>query len=178
MDIVKKNIFESGRLRLRPFLESDINQHYIDWLNDPEVVRYSNQRFSTHSIASSQGYLQSFIGTNNLFLAIEEKFSGNIVGTLTIYNNSNHQTADVGIMVGDKTVWGYGYGKEAFLTVVDVLLNTYGVRKVTAGTLSSNVAMVKIMIGAGLTLEATRKSQELLDGHPVDVVYYARFKDA
>ena len=34
---------------LRPFTLADISAEYIAWLNDPRVVRYSNQRFLTHT---------------------------------------------------------------------------------------------------------------------------------
>jgi RimJ/RimL family protein N-acetyltransferase len=175
--IVKLNAIETPRLYLYPFVEADINLAYIGWLNDPDVVRYSNQRFSNHTKESALEYLSSFNKTSNHFLAIKEKLSGTMIGTLTIYHNLNHQTADLGIMVGDKTIWGCGYGKEAFSAVVNILLGPCGVRKVTAGTLSLNLAMIKIMIGAGLKLEASRRSQELLDGQPADIIYYSKFKN-
>jgi RimJ/RimL family protein N-acetyltransferase len=40
------------RLRLRPFQAADINDTYLGWLNDPEVTRFSNQRFHQHTAES------------------------------------------------------------------------------------------------------------------------------
>lgn len=98
-----------------------------------------------------------------------------MVGTLTAYRNLNHGTADIGIMVGDKSCWGNGYGLEAFSAVMDLLLAIPEVRKITAGTVALNVGMVKIMERSGMHLEATRVAQEVVEGEPVDIVYYARF---
>lgn len=164
-----------GRLVLRAFAASDITSDYIGWLNDPAVVRFSNQRFRRHDVASCQAYLSGFKDSPNLFLAIIELASDRMIGTMTVYHSVQHETADIGIMIGNRTVWGRGYGKEAFSLLVSALLRTPGIRKITAGCLACNVGMVEVMKYAGLHWEATRHAQELVDGEPEDVVYFARF---
>ena len=37
--------------------------------------------------------------------------------------------------------------------------------------------MVKIMEQSGMELEAVRSRQELIEGQPVDLLYFARFAD-
>jgi hypothetical protein len=44
---------------LRPFEAADINATYLGWLNDPEVTRYSNQRFHQHTPESCAANLES-----------------------------------------------------------------------------------------------------------------------
>jgi [ribosomal protein S5]-alanine N-acetyltransferase len=169
---------ESTRLRLRPFSASDIKFDYIAWLNDSNVVRYSNQRFRHHTEHSCRQYLASFIGSNNQFLAIVEKSTVSVIGTLTIYRSLPHQTADIGIMIGAPSAWGNGYGLEAFSIAINTLLQNPDIRKITAGAQAANKGMIKVMERAGLHLEATRYGQEILDGEPVDIVYYSKFRDA
>lgn len=166
---------EGAQVKLRAFQESDITPAYVGWLNDPEVVRYSNQRFRQHTCESSQQYLASFAESANHFLAICDRSNGAVVGTLTVYRNLHHGTADVGIMVGDPATWGKGFGLDAFRTVAQALERSGQVRKLTAGTLAVNQGMVRVMERAGFELEAVRRGQELVEGQPVDVVYYARF---
>jgi len=163
---------------LRPFRFEDITPVYLGWLHDPTVVKYSNQRFHQHTVMSCQQYLASFQGSDNHFLAICDADSLNMVGTLTVYRNVHHGTADIGVLVGDTAVWGRGVGFEAFQTVVDALTRSGMIRKITAGTLALNVGMIRIMQKTGMTWEASRKGQELVSGEPVDVVYYAKFCDA
>lgn len=167
---------QGSRIVLRPFVEADIRVDYVRWLNDPEVVRFSNQRFVRHTEETGRRYLQSFADTANLFVAIDDKVTNGMIGTLTVYRSLAHQTADIGIVIGDSSAWGKGYGQEAFALMVDVLLASGEVRKVTAGTMAPNVGMIKVMERSGLKWEATRHRQELLDGSPADLVYYARFK--
>ena len=167
--------WEGNKVLLRPFKESDITPSYINWLNDPDVLRYSNQRFHKHTHRSCQNYLKTFTESIDKFFLIKDRNSGIALGTLTIYLNSHHRTADIGLMVGNKNSWGHGIGFDAFYTAVKLLSTSREVRKITAGALVINKGMVRIMEKAGLILEATRSEQELVDGRPVDVVYYAKF---
>src|SRR4051794_38821663 len=99
---------------MRPFTSSDIDETYVGWLNDPEVVRFSNQRFRRHDRQSCARYLDSFAETPNLFMSMRRRVDDAAIGTMTAYISEPHSTADVGIMVGDKATWGKGYGQDAW----------------------------------------------------------------
>jgi ribosomal-protein-alanine N-acetyltransferase len=163
------------RVLLRPFTAADISETYVGWLKDPEVVRYSNQRFRVHTLDTCRSYLASFEGSANYFLAICDRQSGAMLGTLTVYRSVPHSTADIGILIGARQAWGQGIGAEAFCLVVSTLKASGAIRKITAGAMVVNRAMVRILEKAGMYREATRRAQELLDGEPVDVVYHATF---
>ena len=166
------------KVTLRPFQREDITPAYLCWLSDPNVVKYSNQRFHQHTVGTCQQYLATFQGSDNHFLAICDRGTQALAGTLTVYRNTHHGTADIGIMVGNPTIWRKGVGLDAFQTVVDALARSGEIRKITAGTLAVNVGMVRILRKSSFEWEATRNGQELVDGQPVDVVYYAKFCDA
>jgi len=166
---------EGSRLRLTTFVEKHLNKNYVSWLNDPAIVRYSNQRFVSHSIETCRRYMDSFHGTSNRLYAIEEVTSSKLVGTLTMYINLHHKTADVGILIGSVNHWGRGYGYEAYSLAIDTLLSSAKLRKITAGTMACNKGMIKVLLKCGMSLEATRKDQELINGKPVDILYFAKF---
>lgn len=169
----------SGRLvNLRPFTVEDISDEYIGWLNDLRVTRFSNQRFRKHDRASSAAYLRSFADSDNLFVRIGRLDNDKHIGTMTAYINRNHQTVDVGLLVGDPGTWGKGYGQDAWDTLCNWLIDEIGIRKLTAGAALGNKAMVRIMERSGMQHEATRKGQEIIDGQPHDLVYFAKFNDA
>ncbi|MGO0790224.1 GNAT family N-acetyltransferase [Herbaspirillum seropedicae] len=160
---------------LRPFLTSDITPEYVSWLNDPEVVRHSNQRFIQHTASSCLAYWESFRNTPNLFLSVRTLADDLAVGTMTAYVSVPHGTVDIGILIGRKSVWGTGVGQDAWDTLVNWLIEQQHVRKVTAGTLSSNKGMLKIMERSGMHCEAIRPKQELLEGEPMDLHYYGKY---
>ena len=169
----------TARLRLLPFADWHLTPRYVAWLNDPEVVRYSEQRHRTHTLASCREYWQAFHGTPHYFWAIEapDTVPGHI-GNLNAYIDPVHAVADLGILLGERQVWGRGYGAEAWTAVCDYLLREAGLRKVTAGTLAVNTAMLGIMRRAGMVEDGRRRRQYLLDGCAVDVVHAALFRDA
>ena len=57
---------EGSLVELSLFTQSDITQEYISWLNDADVVKFSNQRFFTHDLESCQAYLSSFKNNNTV----------------------------------------------------------------------------------------------------------------
>ena len=166
-----------SRILLSPFQESDITDEYVSWLNDPEVVRFSNQRFRSHSTASCRDYLRSFAGTENLFMAVRLAADRRMIGTITAYVNRHHGTADMGLMIGDRSEWGKGYGLDAWRGLMRQLLEERRMRKVTGGTLDCNTAMKRIMEKSGMYLEAIRARQEIVEGAPHDILYFAIFND-
>jgi ribosomal-protein-alanine N-acetyltransferase len=166
---------KGNKTLLKPFLAADINNEYIGWLNDQNIMKFSNQRFFVHNLKSCLGYLASFEGTDNLFIAIRRLSDDKLIGTLTAYFAKNHGTVDVGIMIGNSSLWGMGFGLDAWTTMINWLLGRKDIRKLTAGTLASNLAMIKLMEHSGMVLEATRKSQEIFEGRPEDMLHYAKF---
>lgn len=165
------------RVRLTRFTAADITDDYIGWLNDPIVTRFSNQRFVTHDRASSERYLASFDGSPNLFFNICRNDDGRAIGTMTAYVSPHHRTADMGILIGNRSAWGGGFGQDAWNTLLAWLLGRGQMRKVTAGTLAINEPMIHIAERSGMMLEGRRVRQEVVDDEEVDILLYARFAD-
>lgn len=162
-------------MRLVPFVASDIGPAYVGWLNDFEVVRYSNQRFRTHTIDTCQTYFATFEGSANLFVAIRDRADDRLVGTMTAYRALHHGTVDIGIMIGERACWGQGVGQEAWDLLLGWLLTRPEIRKATAGTLACNRGMVRLLERSAMTLEGVRVAQEIVEGVARDIVLYGKF---
>jgi len=179
-------VLATPRLRIVPFTEDYLTPRYVAWLNDPEVVRYSDQRHRRHTLASCRAYWQSFAGTPHYFWAIVARAAGPAgcgpgtglhIGNINAYVDVVHAVADVGILLGERRVWGQGYGSEAWIAVCHYLLDEAGMRKVTAGTLAVNTAMLGIMRRAGMVEDGRRQRHCLCEGRAVDVVHAALFRE-
>ncbi|RPI79165.1 MAG: N-acetyltransferase [Desulfobacteraceae bacterium] len=178
-ELNSSNEIKTDRLLITPFWEKHLTDTYVAWLNDPEVVRYSQNRFKKHSLESCRQYWKSFEGTSNFFWALEEIQNGyKHIGNLNAYVDPWNQTADVGILIGEKNTWGYGYGLEAFEAVVHFLFSKIKIRKVAAGSMSNNTAMVKIMKRLKMKKDGRRIRQCLFENREVDIVHYAIFNGA
>ncbi len=166
------------KVLLRPFVKEDLQETYLDWLNDDAVVQFSNQRFIHHDYENASRYLASFKGTQNIFMSVRLLSSDQPIGTITAYLSSHHGTVDVGIMIGDKRCWGQGYGQDAWDTMLTWLLQQPGIRKLTAGTSAKNSGMIRLMERSGMELECRRRDHEIIEGSPTDILCFAKFSEA
>jgi RimJ/RimL family protein N-acetyltransferase len=166
-------ILQCGSLELIPFSDRFMTARYVSWLNDKETVRYSEQRYKTHSSDSCRLYAASFAGTPHYFWAIV--YRGEHVGNITATVDPRNKVADLAILVGEAAYRGRGIGLEAWKCAMSFLLGAGGMRKVTAGTMAANAPMLGVMRAAGMMEEGRRKAQFLLDGNPVDLVMMAAF---
>lgn len=166
-------------LRIVVFTERYITPTYIAWLNDQDVVRYSELRHSIHTLESCRVYFESYQNTPHFFWAIEVFDNGQWahIGNINAYVNKKNNIADVGILIGEKSAWGKGYGATAWNAVCNYLLQNKKIRKVTGGAMSSNKAMLKIMQHSGMIEDGKRIKHYIHNNEMVDIVHYALFSE-
>lgn len=171
-------VIETLRLRIVPFSEEYLTSRYIGWLNDPMVVKYSEQRHKRHTLESCRQYWQSFIESPHIFWAMTATSPplGHI-GNINAHIDPANSVADVGILIGERTIWGRGYGLEAWLAVCNYLLYEVGIRKVTAGTIEVNKGMLRIMQKAGMIADGRRIRQCIVEGCEKDIIHAALFRN-
>ena len=162
------------RLFIRPFRETDISKAYLESLNCSQHMRFSNQRFKTHSVQSSRQFLSSINEANDLMIACLKRGTEELVGTMVLRYDRPHQRVDLSIMVLKQYV-SMGFGIETWTAVVEATKDAPGVRKITAGTLALNVSMESLLQATGFQFECRRISHEIVEGFPVDVHYYSQF---
>ena len=164
-----------NKIYLSKFDKNLITEKYLNWLNNPKVVRYSSQRFKLHTLDSSLEYLESFENSSNLFFSVRLNGSNEFIGTMNAYISDNDKTADIGILRGEVSQWGNGLGLDCWQTLMNFLLKEKHIRKVTGGTLSCNLGMISIMKSAGMELEAVKKKQQIIEGYECDELYFSIF---
>lgn len=108
-------------------------------------------------------------------MAIEDKATKELYGSITAYTQIYHNVADIGLVIGNKKLWSKGVGFEACNLMMNFLFTQCNIRKVTGGALEVNTAMVRIMKKSIMTHEATKKNQELFNNKPVDILYFCKF---
>lgn len=170
-------MIETQRLRIVRFAEEHLSGRYVGWLSDPDVVRWSEQRYRKHTLESCRDYWRSFDGTPHIFAALIAKDATlGHVGNMNVYFDERHGVADIGILLGERSVWGKGYGTEAWRAMMAYVFATTETRKITGGCVANNEAMVRIMRGCGMADDGRRTRQYVYDGLEVDVVYAAAFR--
>lgn len=163
-------IITSPRLTMRKWNNNPLNlKDMVRWLNDPEVVRYSEQRHKQHTEETQLAYLQDHPGVfREIYL--EDRF----IGTISAYIDRPNAVADVGILIGERSVWRQGLGFEAWEAFCDNLFKNK-IRKIEAGCMANNHGMISIFRKYGMRSEGWRDEHFIYLGLPIDMVMAGKF---
>lgn len=164
-------MLHSSRLLLREVRESDLNNAYVNWLNNKEVNSYLETRFVPQSIESIRSYWQNHRDTvNSPWFAIELIDSNRHIGNIKLGPiNWMHRRADISLFIGDKASWGKGYASEAIFLISKWAFDQLNLYKLSAGIYSTNIGSRRAFEKAGFELEATLKDEVYSEGSRVDV---------
>lgn len=168
-------ILTTARTIITPFTAEHLTDAYVAWLNDPEVVKYSRQRFQTHTKDSCRAFFRSFENSASHFSAILSK--GRHIGNISTSVNREDNIADISLLIGAKEIWGQGYGAEVWGAVMSALFDK-GLRRVTGGCMADNAGMIHVFQKTGMVPYYVRSGYFLRDGHLVDSVHYKKDKAA
>lgn len=169
-------VLATDRLYLRPFSLVHLTEKYVGWLNDPEVVRFSEQRHHVHNLKTCQLYWRNLVDAGHILWGIELATDGRHIGNLAAIIDSPNASAELSVLIGEKTCWGKNYGTEAWGAACEYLLNIIGMRRLSAGTMAVNAGMRAIFTKTGMIEDGCRPRCLLLEGKEVDVVQASRFR--
>lgn len=167
------------RIYLRPMAFEDVTSEYVSWLNDPEVTRFMEIRFETHTLETAKDYLvKADQNPNALFFAIVRANDNRFIGTIKLGDIYwQHGTGIIALMIGDKQCWGQGYGTETVELLTNYAFKELKMRKLVAGTYENNIGSIKTFLKVGYREEARQHRQYIFDGKYIDRVLLVKFSD-
>jgi ribosomal-protein-alanine N-acetyltransferase len=173
---MKTPVLQSRRLKLEPRYAGHVTSAHVAWLNDPDVVKYSEQRHKKHTLKTEQEFVNEMASSpHDHIWSITKQVDAGIIGVITAHIDPNNPVANVGIMIGDKTAWRQNFGLEAWNAVTNWLFEN-GIHKVEAGCHYENKGMRRLAIKAGMTLEGVRHNHFMVDGEPQHLLLYGKTK--
>lgn len=157
---------ESGILRV--LKEADVTETYVQWLNNYDVVKFTEQRFSMHDLGTVQAFVrEKFVSNNDYLFGIfwDKCHIGNIkLGPI----NWHHLTADVSYFLGSKDHWGKGIATLAVGSVVVFADSVLRLKKLNAGYYSLNVGSARVLEKCGFKHQGTKISNIVFEGRRID----------
>lgn len=143
----KKLITE--RLILSPLNVSFLSEKYLNWINDEEVLRYLETKKGS-SLKDLKDYLINIEKKNIYAWAILIKETQKHIGNIKIDPiNREENSGEYGIMIGEKSLWGMGFGKEASEEVIRFSFEDLKLNHITLGVLSKNINAIKSYLNLG-----------------------------
>jgi RimJ/RimL family protein N-acetyltransferase len=166
-----RQFIETPRLVLRGLEQADLNEAYLHWLNDPEVLRYRAPKAFPSVRDSLAEYVADARERGDLLLAICLREGGRHIGNIALGNiDWIHRSAELGVLIGATDLWGQGYAREAIAAVSGHAFSSMGLHRLSAG--SPNPAFNAAVSSLGWKHEGTWREAFLLDASFVDIEFY------
>ena len=163
---IQRPFLVGERIYLRPLESDDVNEAYVNWLNDQAVTRFMQAGMVPITKESLGRYVQQVSqSSDTVFLAVIEKGTDRHVGNVKLGPiHRIHHRADLGIMIGDKVRWGRGYGQEAMGLMLDYAFKRLNLHKVALGVEAAHQAAVDLYKRLGFQIEGVLKKHVFRDG--------------
>ena len=167
------------RLYLRGLQAADAGGPYLSWLNDPDVGRYLETRYQPWSQARLERYIAQLDGSQHDFLfgiclRENDRHIGNIkLGPV----NWIHRFGEVGLLIGEKDLWGKGYASEAIGLLCDFAFGTLNLHKLKAGCYADNQGSARAFVRNGFVEEGRLRQQWLMDNQYQDSLLLGLLRD-
>lgn len=158
-------------------INKDISNKYLNWMNNLEIHKYTEQRYKKHSLTDIRKFVKEknkskyeflygiFLRRNNLKIHI-----GNIkLGPI----NFIHKTGEISYFIGETEFWGKGYGTLAIKEIVRIAKKK-GLKKLKAGLYEMNIGSKKVLEKNNFKIEGKMKSEIVFEGKRYNSYWFGR----
>ncbi len=173
------SILHGDKIYMRCVRPSDINQTYLDWLNDDDVTAGLETIVKPYTMEMLEEYITSAINDNLGYLfIIFDKELDKPIGTGRLHSiQPKHATCNLGLMIGEKKFWGKGYGKEAYRLMIDFAFNEINIRRIWELAHANNVASLAMCEGLGFKREGVLREHIITKNGTMDKVILGLLKN-
>ena len=167
------------RLRLRRNERADIPK-FVEWLNDPEVRRFLSLNMPI-SMANEEQWFekmlklpppeQPFAIEIRKMIPEEETGSWQVIGNCSFMDMDNTvHSAEVGLFIGDKSLWNKGYGTEVMRMLLRFGFETLNLNRIFLRVDEDNKGGIRAYKKAGFIHEGRLRHAVYREGKYQDLL--------
>lgn len=176
METFQSHPLSSDRVRLRPHIASDAADH-VRWRNDAEVAYWATAadvRFWPVAAAAVDRWFSEklpVIDSRSDGVFAVDLLEGRHIGMVDYRDvDAVTRSATVGITIGEKDLWGQGYGSEALRVLVGYLFDHLNLHRVQLDTWSGNERAMRSFARVGFREEGRLREAVWGPGRYFDAV--------
>jgi RimJ/RimL family protein N-acetyltransferase len=149
-----------------------VTQAYVDWFQNAELVRFSDNQYRTFSIEKQRAYVASCLMDPDIDLyGVFDR--GVHIGNVTISGlTAEHKAAEISYLVGEPRYWGKGVATFAVANMIAFGKKKYGLNKLYAGVAIANLGSKRVLEKNSFLLEGVRRQHLLYGGKYYDQLDY------
>ena len=157
--------------------QKNITKKYQKWMNDPEVHKYTEQRYKKHSLKDIKKFVKEKNKSKTEFLFgifLKKNKILNHIGNIKLGPiNFIHLTAEISYFLGEKDLWGKGYTTIAIKKIINIARKKK-LKKLKAGLYEMNKGSKKVLEKNGFILEGEFKSEVIYNKKRYSNYWYGK----
>ena len=161
------------RIYLRPLEPAQDNHLYSTWINDEEIRRY----FSIYPTSDARGkerLEQLYKDGKHIIFGVALNSDNRLIGLVGLKDiNYINQTAEFYNIIGDRSVWGKGYGTECTKLMFRYGFMELNLNRIQTLDMEENIAGWRADEKAGFKYEGTMRESILRFGKHSDMRVYS-----
>ena len=171
-------MIDGKNIRLGP-LKKEYISYYVKWFNNPEMTQYLGMIRPMTLENEEQWYENAIKNQNAVYFAIllidegKEQLIGNCAVDIDWRNKLGH----LGITIGEKDLWGKGYGTEAMQLLINYSFQTLNIHKVELQVYDFNTRAIKSYTKLAFKEEGILRKSHYVNGKYVDLIVMGILKD-
>jgi RimJ/RimL family protein N-acetyltransferase len=168
------------RLRLRAAEREDVPRFHA-WLNDNEVNQYLSLTLP-FSLAAEERWFENMerqpAAEHVLVIEIREGDGWKPIGNISLMDvNSINRTAEVGLFIGEKSLWSQGYGSEALALMLKHAFETVNLHRVWLRVFEHNPRGIRAYEKVGFVHEGRMRQALYQNGRYQDILIMSVLRD-
>ena len=169
-------IYETSRLYIRQFSSSDINETYLNALNDSSVMGLTEARHQTWNKDKAVNFIKTASSKDSKIFGVFIKGTDKAIGNIRIFNiHIIHRRAELSFLFYDKTEWSKGYATEAIKKLLVHVFDELKLNRIVADYYATNIASGRLFEKLGFEIEGTYKEHFVMEnGSFVDSIRVAK----
>jgi len=168
-------MFEFGNLRFRPTEREDLKLLHA-WENDSELIMYSRSNpLNFVNMAQLEKQYEEWVkDEKQLHLIVELIDSKESIGIARIRREEwgNVKTADIGIYIGKKELWGKGLGKKITVALMEMSFNQLNMERCEAWSVEYNHRAHKALKACGFKKGGVVRQAAFVNGRKWDGFHF------
>jgi ribosomal-protein-alanine N-acetyltransferase len=178
MEIKKFDQLAGPRIVLKALNSQSFSDDYAIWMQDKDILQSISRKSKIYTKADLTAYIaQMNESLSDYLFGIFLKEKDLHIGNIKIGNvDHKRKKADVGLLIGNKAMWGNGYATEAIGLVTDYAFNQLDLNKLIAGMFIDNVGSIKAFSKLGYKQILSSKTSDSV-GKAVDIILLEKVKE-
>ena len=168
---------KSSNIQLNELNQKLVSEKYINWMNDYEITKLTEQRFSKHTKKSTIKFVNEMKKSKieYLFGIFYVKKNKTHIGNIKLGPiNNYHKFAEISYLIGDTNFQNRGFATEAIKQILILAKKKYKLSKIIATTYSNNFTSRKVLEKNKFKLEGIIKKKFLFNKKRLDQLVFGR----